>query len=368
MQNDMGKTEIKKRVLRTVTALLLLIAISVGFGIAAKYRQELTMPGKLVIRAGLANNLEVFEYAAVKNQDGTYTLDESNEVHENNFSVIPGVDIPRRAKIRIDRDESTTTPAYLYIEVVNTLPASITMSLASAASWTKLDNAVGKNGGEVYAYSNTITGTEQISITILDGYVEASPEYLASGEYELSFYPYMVKAEAATTAAESFNDKLIGIGTAGKYSPQPLGSLSVIDNGNGAVGIDISGIEHAVYVRAAVIVNWKSEAGEFFAENLKEGVDYIFNPGTNTDNPQARWFKGSDGYYYYSHPVEDKDAVPELVESFRSFENDVPPGFKLAVTVSVQTIQVIGEDNDGKLPVESDWGCTVDENGIISKP
>lgn len=86
----------------------------------------------------------------------------------------------------------------------------------------------GQNGGEIYAYKNTVASEDEEDIELFlleDDAVTVSHTYIAEGEAEtnLSFYPYMAEAEEEKTAEECFDKNKIGFGDTGKYTPRAAG-------------------------------------------------------------------------------------------------------------------------------------------------
>lgn len=106
-----------------------------------------------------------------------------------------------------------------------------------------------------------------------------------------------------------------------------------------------------VYVRAKLVVNWVSlDGGSISAETPVEGQDYMLTlesaTGWDTDT--------SDGFYYYTKPVQPGDSTGNLVG-----ENGCKPltskeGYQLKVDVIASVIQA--EPTDA---VEESWGVTV---------
>lgn len=333
----------KRAILYAALALLLVAAISAGFGISAKYRKDISIPGKLIIDAGLAKSIAILEHEAVRADDGTYSLNTGKVVSKNEFTVLPKVGLPRDPFVRIE--EKTEVPAYLYIEVVKS--GSLTFTLTD--DWKILEGKIGKNDGQIYSYKNAAITSAEGDIAILTGNVSADD---VAGE--LSFYPYMVKAESGSDAAGSFDDKFISSGTVGTYTPAVPGDPKVVRETDGTVDVDPNNEDHSVYVRATVVVNWKMADGVVYAKKVVEGVDYRFN----TDD---KWFCcDSDGFYYYTDPVAEGETASDLVKLFSAI-GEAPEGCTLSVTVVTQTIQAAGG------AVTTEWGCTVNDDGTISK-
>lgn len=351
-----GKSARLRTVLLIGIAALLAAAV-IGATVGAKYVKEIRIPCTLIIRAGLADKVAVLEHEPLRQPDGTYQLDQSKEVSESEFVLMPGVDAARDPFVRIER--KTDIPAFVYVEVVSTLDDKAGFTLTDA--WEKLEGVTGQNGGEVYAYKDTVAseGEEDIELFLLeDDVVTVSHTYIAEGEAEanLSFYPYMAKAEEGKSAEECFDKNKIGFGDTGKYTPAPQGEVTVDGDGKAVVG----DIGYTVYVRAAVIANWKTEDGSIYGKNAEEGTDYTFTAGED-------WFKADDGYYYYSNPVESGGETSALITDFSAI-TEAPNGCSLSVDISAEIIQESGSTDDDDTPtVTAVWGCTIGSDRVITK-
>lgn len=345
--------------LRTVLliGIAALLAAVIGVTVGAKYVKEIRIPCTLIIRAGLADKVAVLEHEPLRQPDGTYQLDQSKEVSESEFVLMPGVDAARDPFVRIER--KTDIPAFVYVEVVSTLGDKAGFTLTDA--WKKLDGVTGQNGGEVYAFEDMLSSDDKEDIELPlfeDEAVTVSHTYIAEGEAEtnLSFYPYMAKAKEGKTAEECFDKNKIGFGDTGKYTPAPQGEVTVDGDGKAVVG----DIGYSVFVRAAVVVNWKDANGNILAKNAEEDVDYRFSPDSG-------WFKADDGYYYYKSAVESGDETTSLVKGFTAL-SDAPEGYSLSVDISAEVIQMAGSTDDDDTPtVAAVWGCTVTSYGMITK-
>ncbi len=344
--------------LRTVLLIgiaALLAAAAIGVSVGAKYVKEIRIPCRLIIKANLADKVAVFEHEPQRQADGTYQL-VSNEVSQSEYVLMPGVDAARDPFVRIEG--KSDIPAYVYVEVVSTLDEKAGFTLTD--DWEKLDGVTGQNGGEIYAYCDTVASDngQDITIPLLDGsIVTVSHTYIAAdeAETELSFYPYMARADEDRTAAECFDKNMIGFGDTGKYTPAPQGEVAVRD-GKAVVG----DIGYSVYVRAAVVVNWKDDSGNILGRNTEEGTEYTFNSDSG-------WFKAADGYYYYKSAVESGGETNSLISGFTAIA-DAPKGYSLSLDVSAEVIQCAGWTDDYGTPaVTAVWGCTVQNDGTITK-
>ena len=346
----------KRRIILAIGIAALLAAAAIAATVGAKYVKEIRIPCRLIIRAGLADEIAVLEHEPLRLSDGTYSLDPEKEVSESEFVLMPGVDAVRDPFIRIKG--KSAVPAFVYVEVVSTLDEKASFSLSD--DWEKLEGVSGKNGGSVYAYFQAISSesSEDLELSLLDNEaVIVSHTYIAADgtETELSFHPYMAEAEEGRNAADCFDEDKIGFGDTGKYVPAPQGDVGIID-GKAVIG----DIGYSVYVRAAVIVNWKDEGGNILARNAKEGADYSFAFGPG-------WFKADDGWYYYSYPVESEGETSLLISDFTAIAEG-SEGSSLSADISAEIIQQAGLTDDEEVPtVTAVWGCTVQDDGTITK-
>lgn len=130
-------------------------------------------------------------------------------------------------------------------------------------------------------------------------------------------------------------------------------------NTDGKYSVQVPNKGYAVYVRAAIVVNWQYKDGEGNVKVLGdvpvEGVDYTLT--LNADD----WLKGSDGFYYYKTMVTpaEKDTTASIVSEFTTLKTVVYDGVEYSVNIDIisQTIQALGTTDDGtKRAVEDAWG------------
>ena len=88
------------------------------------------------------------------------------------------------------------------------------------------------------------------------------------------------------------------------------------------------------YIRAFVNVTWMNTSGEVASISPIESTDYTI------DYSFAGWIKGSDGYYYYSLPVEPNNNTAVLINSCQLLETaSAPEGYYLSVEIVCSAIQ-----------------------------
>lgn len=152
---------------------------------------------------------------------------------------------------------------------------------------------------------------------------------------------------------------------------EPTIDESFVDNVKTDVKVDVGTPGYAVYVRAAIVVNWEKDGdgneNHFHATAPKLDTDYTLNLN-DTD-----WFK-KDGFYYHKAMVNSGVTSP-LINSCEVVAGKAPTGYHLSVEIIAQTIQALGTtDNDvngnpvavGIPAVEDAWKVvTVDNNGSL---
>ena len=87
------------------------------------------------------------------------------------------------------------------------------------------------------------------------------------------------------------------------------------------------------YIRAFVNVTWMNESGQVASVSPKL-TDYRIDYST------SGWLKGSDGYYYYSLPVQPNNKTAVLINSCELLETaSAPDGYYLSVEIVCSAIQ-----------------------------
>ena len=178
----------KKRILLTAVALILVCALSIMGTVAYLQTQTATVPntfvaaggGQLIDPDGEDNKsgtdddgafiLKEHEATMVKNGDvwtGQYEIkDDAKVVDALNYDIMPGMVIPKDPYVAIKA--KTAVPAYLYIEVINNLSFSTKVNnvetlVIDGEHWIELMDVTGPNSGKVYVY--TTDGTKPAIIT-----------------------------------------------------------------------------------------------------------------------------------------------------------------------------------------------------------
>lgn len=112
----------------------------------------------------------------------------------------------------------------------------------------------------------------------------------------------------------------------------------------------------SVYIRVAIVVNYQDKTDNtIFHEGAIEGIDYTV---MNAEN----WVKGTDGFYYYTLPVD----IGETTTALPVVSRNLLPGeeHKHEYTM-VSTYVAVGIQANVTSAVEDKWGVTVGADGVI---
>lgn len=99
------------------------------------------------------------------------------------------------------------------------------------------------------------------------------------------------------------------------------------------------------YIRATYVVNWLDAQGNIVA-SVPEGYSY-----TLTENPDSRWTKDNDGYFYYLSPVAPGESTLGSLLTCTVTRPDNPE-YRLSVEILATAIQSVPED-----AVRAAWGA-----------
>lgn len=213
------KKKTNKKSLRLIVACVaLLLAVSVAGTIAYLTDKTDAVTNTFTVGKLLddPDDFVLLEHeAADDDSDGVYTLDDSSEVTENEYTVLPGVNLPKDPFVRTD--EALKLDAYVFVEVVKSddFGTALTCTV-DTDNWTLLTGATGPNGGEVYfmAANNGIApaGSALAAVSILkdNQIVVANATFTTDAEAEaafggsVSFYGYMIQAGGFTSASAAW--------------------------------------------------------------------------------------------------------------------------------------------------------------------
>lgn len=203
----MNKQNIKKAgVLLAGCLLVAALALLAVADLRAKYVTTVDLTGAVRFTADLAVDVTLLEHKAERKSDGSYQLG-GEWVDKNTYVVMPGVDIPKDPTITITT--KSAIPAYLYVEIVDNSPSSVTYTLDD--QWVKLAIP----GRTVYLYNYdgaynfpaadaegkiTINIIKNKVITVSHTYDPAAD----TSDFNIKFYAYLIQQQTGKTATDVF--------------------------------------------------------------------------------------------------------------------------------------------------------------------
>ena len=108
------------------------------------------------------------------------------------------------------------------------------------------------------------------------------------------------------------------------------------------------------YIRATYVVNWVDAQGNIAASD-PAGYSY-----TLTENPNSRWTKGEDGFFYYTSPVVPGASTEgSLLTCTVTYPDN--PEYTLSVEILAEAIQSTPDK-----AVQEAWGVTVNVGGKLA--
>lgn len=124
--------------------------------------------------------------------------------------------------------------------------------------------------------------------------------------------------------------------------------------------VTVSNTAYPVYLRAAVVVNWKNGTDNVLA-TVPTGYTLTAGDG---------WVLHDDGFYYYNKAVVNNESTSAVITL--TPPADEQTGYTLVADVAVQAIQALGTTDEGDTPAVTDaWGIGVNPTTkelIISTP
>ena len=216
----------KKKTLITALCMVLVCVLSVAGTLAFLKESTVKVENTFVADGGgkLAEAFTIEEQDVEQQEDGSYILkdDEGEPVLADGgvaYLIAPGRVLPKKAWFNIEG--KTTVPAYVYLEVVDTLEEGFYTYAVDSDNWEPLmDGAetpaqvVGPNGGLLYTLKSGMVSAEDEDldpIGILDDDIVTVSDALEESDFEglsdqaLDFYGYLAQASAGDDALGAFN-------------------------------------------------------------------------------------------------------------------------------------------------------------------
>ena len=141
-------------------------------------------------------------------------------------------------------------------------------------------------------------------------------------------------------------------------SPEISVSETFQDNTKSNVSVDVGDPGYAVFVRAAVVITWKSESGEVLGKLPLKDTDYTI------EYAESGWFQKGE-FWYCESPVTS-GKTPVLIKTCSPVPDKTPAGYGLNVEIIAQTIQARGTTDTGNVPAVTDaWKVSVSGGKLI---
>ena len=203
--------KLSKKALALMMALVLVVGCAVGGAVAwlTEKTEPVTntfTPGRLVEEKA---DFSLMEHVAVRGENGAYALTQELTT-ANTYSVLPGVNLPKDPFISLKNVEE----AYLYVEVVDALPETLTYAMDT--NWVALKDGAtavtGPHGGEIYAWNVKLPAVTDAKIynILKDKQIVVSSSFTAPvdvpADYTetLSFYGYLAQGAGQDTALSAW--------------------------------------------------------------------------------------------------------------------------------------------------------------------
>lgn len=194
-----------KKKLTTVLAIVLVVALSVAGTYAYLTAQTDTVTNTFTA-AGLASNFSLDESKANQQPDGSYTLDVATRVQENQYSVVPKVNLAKDPTVHVTLEKNVG--AYVFLAVDNNLGDGLTATIDST-QWTALNKTYTANGVEWTIYYKQLAGSEnpaQVDINVLANQQIVVGDTVADDCGNIVFNAYLTQSAGFTSALDAWNN------------------------------------------------------------------------------------------------------------------------------------------------------------------
>lgn len=195
-----------KKIVAVASALSLTAAVTVGGTLAWLQKQTTAVVNTFTYSAGANIDLELFE---------TQSAEDDTHIYAQNYTVIPDETVHKDPTLKL----TTETSSYLYFEIIDELNAAVAgvADYTIGSNWTELkdtsnQSVTGPNGGKVYVYNDTVTGTDgtngEFNIfdgLTFDGSVMTNENTASLNNTEITLYGYAVQATAAGDGGNAYS-------------------------------------------------------------------------------------------------------------------------------------------------------------------
>lgn len=194
-----------KKKLTTVLAIVLVVALSVAGTYAYLTAQTDTVTNTFTA-AGLASNFSLDESKANQQPDGSYTLDVKTRVQENEYSVVPKVNLAKDPTVHVTLEKNVG--AYVFLAVDDNLGDGLTATIDST-QWTALNKTYTANGAEWTIYYKQLAGSENpahVDINVLANQQIVVGDTVAADCGNIVFNAYLTQSAGFTSALDAWNN------------------------------------------------------------------------------------------------------------------------------------------------------------------
>lgn len=194
-----------KKKLTTVLAIVLVVALSVAGTYAYLTAQTDTVTNTFTA-AGLASSFSLDESKANQQPDGSYTLDVATRVQENQYSVVPKVNLDKDPTVHVTLEKNVG--AYVFLAVDDNLGDGLTATIDST-QWTALNKTYTANGAEWTIYYKQLAGSEnpaQVDINVLANQQIVVGDTVAENCGNIVFNAYLTQSAGFTSALDAWNN------------------------------------------------------------------------------------------------------------------------------------------------------------------
>ena len=194
------KRNIRKPLL--VVLALVLVSVASVMGTLAYLKASTTPVINTFVSAALTtSNLTLDESEAISQGSGVYTLDTSSRKQANNYSLVPGVNVPKDPQISYDQID---VDAYLFVKATDGTDANITWTIDDTEGWTLVTGTT-----NVWYKAVDATNTAGTVGIIKDDIVNVGKDYASTTTETLEFQAYLIQragfADVAAAWAEAQN-------------------------------------------------------------------------------------------------------------------------------------------------------------------
>lgn len=195
-----------KKKLTTVLAIVLVVALSVAGTYAYLTAQTDTVKNTFTA-AGLATDFSLDESQANQQPDGSYTLDVATRVKQNQYSVVPKVNLDKDPTVHVTLEKNVG--AYVFLAVDDNLGNGLTATI-DGTQWTALGKTYTDKNGVVWTmYYKQLAGSAtpaQVDINVLAGQKIIVGDTVAEDCGNIVFNAYLTQSAGFTDALDAWNN------------------------------------------------------------------------------------------------------------------------------------------------------------------